>query len=210
MYAVSSTAPKSISDPVNATFSEWTSSAGSVATRAIFSVEESIGIVVAPARIKPLSARALSMTLAASGSGTRIPADGFAVVDNARCSAGASDQSTTIKARIARPSESGSPPLCKSENRCSRDSVRTTLPVLASSAVYTLGGLTFAAMVEWYRLYRSVRVVVQEATYCPSCGADLSGKQSFVCRSCWNAFSLEDLRTAPVRTDAAAKPDGDS
>jgi len=67
--------------------------------------------------------------------------------------------------------------------------------VMVSSVVYTLGVLTFVAMVAWYRLYRGVRVVVQEATYCPSCGADLSGKQSFVCRSCGNAFALDDLRT---------------
>jgi len=42
---------------------------------------------------------------------------------------------------------------------------------------------------------RCLRVVVQEAACCATCGYDLSGKQSMVCPSCGTAFTLKDLRT---------------
>lgn len=58
--------------------------------------------------------------------------------------------------------------------------------------------------VVWRKGLRGIRVVVQEATYCASCGFDLSGKQSMACPSCGIAFTLKDLRTPEGLSDRAA------
>lgn len=57
------------------------------------------------------------------------------------------------------------------------------------------------ATIVWYTVVavnrlRGVRVVVQDATCCATCGFDLAGKASVVCPSCGVAFTLGDLRTS--------------
>ena len=67
---------------------------------------------------------------------------------------------------------------------------------IASGLAHTiLAGGVWYAMRAWARA-RGRRVVVQNATYCPSCMNDLSGRQSMVCSHCGTAFTLEELVVA--------------
>ena len=68
--------------------------------------------------------------------------------------------------------------------------------VIGSGVAYALVTLLLWSIAKWHNYHCGVRVVVQEATCCATCGYDLSGKQSMVCPSCGTAFTLEGLRTS--------------